>query len=154
MKLISTIIEAHIFKIIEGKPVFLALKRAENERVYPGLWQPVTGKVNKNEKGYRAAIREVREETGLIPENFWVVPTVNSYYSYRGDFVNMIPVFAAQVKRDSNVVLCDEHCDYKWVNPEEAKRIYAWDGQKHSVEIITGYLTNQKEYFNFMKIKI
>ena len=57
----------------------------------------VTGKVRKDEKAYKAAIREIKEETYLSVNDLYVVPHVNSFYNEKDDTVNLIPVFAAVV---------------------------------------------------------
>ena len=44
------------------------LQRADNEEIYPGLWQIVSGGIEQGEKAYEAAAREVREEIGGEPK--------------------------------------------------------------------------------------
>lgn len=147
-----SLIEAHIFRTVDNELEFLLLKRADYEK-YPGLWQMVTGSVNDNEKAFEAALREIKEETGLIPLKLWVVPNVNSYYSPEKDTVIMIPVFAAMVKESSKVIISSEHSDYKWVKKEEAKELLAWNGQRKSVDTIFQYFTLEKSSFYFNEIK-
>lgn len=120
MNIISNLIEAHIFRERNGKLEFLLLKRSP-EQYYPNLWQMVSGKLKENETAYNAALREIKEETSLIPEKFWVAPTVNSFYSPDKDYICLLPVFAAKVKVDSEVKLSSEHTEYKWLSSEDAK---------------------------------
>jgi dATP pyrophosphohydrolase len=152
MKIISNMIEAHIFSKKGESIEFLLLKRGEKE-IFAGLWQMVTGKIRKNEKAYKAALREIKEETGLKPERFWVVPNVNLFYSHEKNYISLLPVFAAEVKADSIIRLCKEHCDYKWFTPQEAKKNLAWVGQRKSVDIIYEYFTKELSFLNFVKIK-
>lgn len=149
----ATLIEAHIFRTNGSELEFLILKRAEDEN-YAGIWQMVTGSIDNNEKAFEAALREIKEETGLLPQKLWVVPNVNSFYSPDKDSVIMIPVFAALVQNDSNVKISSEHSEYKWVNKEEAKQLLAWNGQRKSVDTIYQYFTSEKSslYFNELKI--
>ena len=72
-------IEAHIFRETENGIEFLLLKRASNQ-IYPGIWQMVTGKIEGEEKAHQTALREIKEETGLLPVQLWVAPTINSFY--------------------------------------------------------------------------
>lgn len=145
-------IEAHIFCKRKNGIEFLLLKRAEKE-IYPGLWQMVTGKIKKGEKAYRTAIREIREETGLSPNRIWVVPTVDSFYSQEKNYISLLPVFAAEVNPDSSVILCNEHCEYKWLKPGKAKKLLAWEGQRRSVDIITQYFLNEISFWKFVELK-
>ncbi len=153
MKTDHSLIEAHIFRTNGSDLEFLLLKRADNER-YPGIWQMVTGSVNENEKAFIAALREIKEETGLVPKKFWIVPNVNSFYSPERDIVIMIPVFAAQVSENSKVIISDEHSEFKWVNKDDAKKLLAWNGQRNSVDTIYQYFTSEKSTLFFNEIKI
>ena len=151
MKIIDDIIEAHIFRLIEGRIEFLLLKRAANE-VYPLLWQPVTGRMNEGETAYEAALREITEETNLTPGEFWVVPNVNSFYNPNKDTVSLIPVFAGRVAADSEITISEEHDDYGWFEFEDAIRLLAWPGQRKSAEIINRYFHHEKYYFELIKL--
>ena len=151
MKIISNLIEAHIFREQNGKLEFLLLKRSP-EQYYPNLWQMVSGKIKENETAYNTALREIKEETSLIPEKFWVAPTVNSFYSPDKDYICLLPVFAVKVKYESKVILSKEHVEFKWVAPEESKQLLAWDGQRKSVDVIVDYFLNRNSFLNFIEI--
>ncbi len=153
MKIISNLIEAHIFREQNGILEFLILKRAPYQ-YYPNLWQMVSGKIKDNETAHATALREIKEETNLTPEKFWAAPTVNSFYSPDGDYICMIPVFAVKVNYICEVKISNEHTEYKWVNPEEAKQLLAWDGQRKSVDVFVDYFLNKKIFLNFIEIKL
>ncbi|MCL4549910.1 MAG: NUDIX pyrophosphatase [Bacteroidetes bacterium] len=153
MKIVSKLIEAHVFRIKNNDLEFLLLKRAQNEK-YPGLWQMVTGAVHQNEKAFKTALREIKEETNLTPIKFWVVPNINSFYLPEQDNVWLIPVFAALVSPRSQVKISEEHSDFKWVKKTEAKKLLAWPGQRKSVDIIYEYFTNQKSFLKFVEIQL
>jgi len=146
-------IEAHIFCKKKNDIEFLLLKRAEKE-IYGGLWQMVSGKVRKGEKAYKAALREIKEETGLKPVRFWVAPNVNSFYSHEKNYISLLPVFAAEVKAGSKVILCKEHCEFGWFKPGDAKKLLAWPGQRKSVDIITEYFLKEISLWNFVELKV
>ena len=153
MNIISNLIEAHIFREQNGIIEFLLLKRSPEE-YYPKLWQMVSGKIKENETAYNAALREIKEETGLVPEKFWVAPTVNSFYSPDNDKICLLPVFAVKVKFGSEVKISKEHTEFKWVNPEEAKKLLAWDGQRKSIDVIVDYFLNRNSILNFIEIDL
>lgn len=152
MNVSSTLIEAHIFRKIGIDLEFLLLKRASNEK-YPGIWQMVTGSI-ESESAYQSALREIKEETGLTPIKFWVVPNINSFYSPEKDVIIMIPVFAVLVDENPKVIISEEHSEYKWVKKEEAIKLLAWPGQRKSVEIIYEYFTNQQSFLKFVEIHL
>ncbi len=152
MKIKSTLIEAHIFRRVNDEIEFLLMKRASNE-IYPNIWQMVTGTNEDGEKAYETAIREIGEETSLVTKSVWIVPNVNSFYSASDNSINMVPVFAAEVSADSGVILSEEHSEYLWCSKEKAKKLFAWAGQRKSVEIIEEYFTNKKSLLKLIKIK-
>ena len=153
MKIISQIIEAHIFRLVNSELEFLLLKRSENE-IYPGLWQMVTGSIERNENAYQAALREIKEETGLMPDRFWIAPNVNSFYSKSDDAIYLIPVFAALVPDGMDVVISDEHREYRWVTKSEALQMLAWPGQRNSVETISEYFSKGQNFLTFVEISL
>ncbi|MFA5805718.1 MAG: NUDIX domain-containing protein [Melioribacteraceae bacterium] len=152
MNVSSTLIEAHIFRKIGNDLEFLLLKRASNEK-YADVWQMVTGSI-ESESAYQTALREIKEETGLTPIKFWVVPNINSFYSQEKDVIIMIPVFAVLVDKNQKVIISEEHSEYKWVKKEEAIKLLAWPGQRKSVEIIYEYFTNQHSFLKFVEIEL
>ncbi len=125
------VIDCHVFRRTTAEPLFLLLKRAR-DRIYPGIWQCVTGKIEPDEKPFTTALREVREETGLDPEALWTVEQVNQYYEAGPDRMNLIPVFAAEVSA-SIVTLSDEHIAYQWCDIQEAEQLLLWAQQKTGV---------------------
>lgn len=154
MNVNSILVEAHIFRKAGSDLQFLLLKRAMNEK-YPGLWQMVTGSIDDSgEKAFETALREIKEETGLAPQKFWIVPNINSFYSHEMNEICMVPVFAALVDDKSEVEISDEHSEFRWVSKEEALVMLAWPGQRKSVEIIYDYFTNQQSFLKFVEIEI
>lgn len=154
MKVVSTLVEAHVFRKVENNIEFLLIKRADDDELFPGLWQMVTGSINEDEKAYETAIREIKEETGLTILKLWVAPNVNSFYNQTKDVMSMIPVFAALVDVNSKIVLSNEHSDYKWVDINEAKKMLAWNGQRKSVDTIHQYFTEEISNLNLNEIKL
>jgi dATP pyrophosphohydrolase len=152
-KIITNLVEAHVFRKSKNGIEFLLLKRAEKE-IYPGLWQMVSGKIRKGEKAFKTALREVHEETSLTPKRFWVAPNVNSFYYPDKDYISLLPVFAVLVDSKIKVKISREHSEFKWVSPAKAKKMLAWEGQRKSVDIITEYFTKEISFLNFVEISL
>lgn len=89
-----------------------------------------------------------------MPNKFWIVPNVNSFYSPEKDIVIMIPVFAAQVSENSKVIISSEHSEFRWVKKDDAKKLLAWNGQRTSVDTIYQYFTSEKSTLFFNEIKL
>lgn len=152
MNLSSEYVEVHIFRKKESKIEFLVLKRSETES-YPGIWQPVTGSIKEGEKAYETALREIKEETNLMPERFWVAPRISSFYLPVKDAISLAPVFAAEINFEAEVKISEEHSDYKWVSYEEANKLFAWMGQRESLKTVNEYFS-ESSYLNFNELKL
>jgi len=132
----SGIVEVCAFTHTERGPEYLVLRRSPDEKLYPGLWQFVTGSIEKGETAHEAALRELREETGLRPAGFWVVPHVNVFYDPSADSLNLTPVFAARVPPASRPKLSAEHSEYRWCDRIAAAGILAWPAQREALRIL------------------
>lgn len=145
------LIEAHIVKIENNNLKFLVMKRSQTEK-YPGVWQMVTGSVEDGEKAWQAALREIKEETGITPQKFWVVPNVNSFYSQTADEIIFVPVFVGICEGNTSVLISQEHDEYKWADEKEAIKLLAWPGQHKSVETINEFFTVENNLLKFIEI--
>ncbi len=148
-----TIVELCVFKRMENGPLFLILKRAASERLYPGMWQIITGKIRKSEKAEKAAVRELREETGLARERMWIAPLVSSFFSLADDSVELCPLFAVEVKRDAEPILSGEHEQYEWATFERTKALLVWPGHHESIRLVREYIVNGSEAGRLTEMK-
>lgn len=147
------IIEVCIFKLENDRPWYLLLRRAKNEKLYPGIWQFVSGSIENGEKAVDAALREFQEETGMKLKGFWVVPFVNSFYDPDWDTVNLSPLFAAHVGAGDNPRLSAEHDEFGWIPYEEARRKLVWPGQREGMRIVHEVIVGGEEAARLTKIR-
>jgi dihydroneopterin triphosphate diphosphatase len=113
-------------------PEFLLLRRAAG-KIYEGSWRMVGGKLEAGEKAFEACLRELHEETGLVPLRLWAVPYVNRFYEWQRDQVHDIPVFLAECAPNAQVVLDDEHDAATWVGQDEALKLLEWPCQREGL---------------------
>ena len=74
------VVDVYPYRLDENHlPEFLLVRRAAG-LVYAGQWRMIGGKVDAGETAWQAALRELREETGLTPTRFWSLPSVNHFY--------------------------------------------------------------------------
>jgi dATP pyrophosphohydrolase len=141
----SQVIELCVFKFDRDTPRYLLLQRSSDERLYPGIWQFISGSIEASEKAADAAIRELFEETGMKPTAFWNVPTINSFYDHGQDVLNIYPLFAAQVDGDGELRLSSEHSGYGWFPFEEALHRLVWPGQRDGLRIVHEFIVGGQE---------
>ena len=135
-RIVSSLVEVAVFRFANDRPEYLLLQRAAAEKLYPLLWQLVTGGIEGEERASDAALREMREETGLIPTSFWCAPVTNVFYDVRNDAVQLTPVFAAQVGAAGAVRLSAEHQAFLWLPFPAALNRLVWPGQRNALEIV------------------
>ncbi|MGA3286718.1 MAG: NUDIX domain-containing protein [Bacteroidota bacterium] len=150
--ILSQIVEICIFRWSAGEPQYLLLQRADDEELYPGIWQIVTGSMKKNESADKAALRELEEETGLRPKRFWIVPIMDSYFDRRNDAVQMVPIFATEVDAALNVRLSREHRRFEWLVYVAARDRVVWPGQRQAIEIVHEFIAGGKEAARLLEI--
>lgn len=150
--ILSQIVEVCIFRLFAGEPQYLLLQRADNEELYPGIWQIVTGSIRKNESTDKAAVRELEEETGLRLKRFWTVPIMDSYFDRRNDTIQIVPVFAAEVDAALNVRLSHEHRRFEWLAYAAARDRAVWPGQRQAIEIVHEFIAGGKEAARLLEI--
>ncbi len=141
-EIVSDYIELHICRKTAGGHKYLLLKRSAKSRIYPGIWQMITGGIEIGEFTKDAVIRELKEETGITPSKLYVIPRINTFYLAMVDKICMCPVFLTIVESDE-VKISDEHSEYKWLGYTEAKELVYWPNQKESMELIEKYLNDE-----------
>lgn len=143
--IVCTIVEVCVFRLKNGQPHYLMLKRSNSEKVYPNAWQVVTGSIENNETALQASLRELKEETGFTPEHYWIVPHVNTFYSERSDTIHHTVIFAARVPNGVEPDLSEEHDEFAWCDLGESKKKLIWPGQVRALEVVHEYIVNGKE---------
>ncbi len=131
---------------------FLLLKRNKN-KLYEHLWQGVAGKIEKDEKAWETAVRELKEETGLAPKKMFVADHVSRFYEKHKDRMNLVPVFGIEVD-SKDVTLSDEHIDYKWIDFEEAFDTLIWNGQKQGLKTVYNMLLKNDDRIRWTTIEL
>ena len=137
------LIDLYPYKIVDGNAFFLLFRRAKG-KIYEGQWRMVGGKVKDSETYWEAALRELEEETKLIPASFWTIPSINQFYEHSTDKILSIPAFAAEINPDDTIQLDAEHIEFIWISPDEASNYIQWPEQIRLIELTNRLITSNK----------
>ena len=119
----------------------LVLHRAPGERC-GGAWETVHGHIEPEESPLAAALRELREETGLEPDRVYNLSRLESFYQHRLDEVALIPVFVALVVGGQPVTLSREHDHFEWLPLESGPARLAWPRERRALEDVGALLAS------------
>ena len=147
----SNYIEVHICRKENNGYKFLLLKRSESSKIFPGIWQMVTGNIDEGESTANAVKRELFEETGIKAGKLFVTPRINSFYFPGTDKIILSPVFLAMAE-NKDVTISDEHSEYKWVSFDEASGLIYWPNQVESLSIIMKHLEDNELFGKMSEI--
>jgi dATP pyrophosphohydrolase len=128
----------------------LQLRRATTDYM-GGSWQIVRGRFEGTETAWQAALRELHEETGLSPREFYKLSHMEVFYLVIDETIWHCPGFIAIVGRDQPVQLNDEHDAFRWISIAEAHEQYMWPGERQSLAEIEREIFGNglsKQYLN------
>ncbi len=116
----------------------LVLRRAATGTRCPLAWETVHGRIEPGERPEDAALRELREETGLAPERLYNV-TTQAFYLHgaapgAGHSVQVAVAFCAFVGEAAPPALGPEHGEHAWLAPEAARALFAWPREREALD--------------------
>lgn len=119
----------------------LLLRRAKGVRC-TGAWEIVHGKIDAGERPEVAALRELREETGLAAERLYNI-TLGGFYLHGQGVVGLSVVFCAVIAAGSaDPVFGEEHDAYEWLPIADAMTRCAWPREREAMHHIAHLLRN------------
>lgn len=132
---------------------FLQLRRSAGDYM-GGTWQTVRGTSNPGEKAWEAALRELKEETGLTPREFYKLSLMETFYLTVDETVWHVPCFVAVIDRQDKVTLNEEHDAFRWVPRDQIDAKTMWAGERQVLaevmrEVLDGGLGMPHLQLNF-----
>ena len=110
---------------------------------YPtGHWDFVKGKIENNESLEQAAIRETKEETGIIDIEFikGFKEKIEYSFKFNGDIVQKEVIFFLAKTNTKQVKISDEHLDYVWLDFNNALNKITYENAKNVLKKSKNYL--------------
>jgi 8-oxo-dGTP pyrophosphatase MutT (NUDIX family) len=128
-----------------GGDLEILLLRRSPGRILPGLWQCVSGRLEPGETVPEGALRELREETGIGPEQitgFYDLDQVNQFHEPSAGAVVTGVIFAVRIPAAVAPILSYEHDAMRWVTPPEALELAVWPAYRESIHRIVENLVD------------
>jgi dATP pyrophosphohydrolase len=139
---------------------FLQMRRSPRSGRHPGLWQPVYGGVEPDPRGIdgqetavMAALRELREETGLTPLRMFQVEYIEQFYLRVTDSLYAMPVFAVEIDRSAQITLNDEHVDVRWIPEHDINSAFLWRSQREALSVLLAQLHHPTAAADLLEIR-
>ena len=125
-------IDAFIISVVVIRGSGMASEVLLLRRTHPpvGAWCQIAGKIEEHETAWQAALREMREETSLIPDALYSADTLEQFYEAEHDAITVAPVFVAKVDHAAQVTLNEEHDDFRWLPFDGAIDLVSFGGQR------------------------
>lgn len=109
-----------------------------------GHWQMIAGKIEKGETAWQAALREIREETGLHVRELYAADTVEIFYAPAQDLIDLTPVFVAVVPSKACVELSREHDAFAWLTAAQAEKRMIFAEQRRILKHVQAQFVKRK----------
>ena len=107
--------------ILKSGDQLLIVKRNENDDLYPGAWEFPGGHLENGETLVEGLKRELKEEIGLNRDfESRIIGYDDEVKNKNGELIHNLEInFLIPVnKEEIEVVLSEEHSDYKWVTKD------------------------------------
>jgi len=123
-----------LLKKIDHQCQVLLLKRAST--ILRDAWCYIGGSIEKGEKAWQAALREIQEETGITSVSLYNSNKFDQFYSSADDYIYLAPIFVGYVNEMQDVIINYEHKEFKWLSFKEAKEMVTLPGNDDVLEFI------------------
>ncbi|MEP6934722.1 MAG: NUDIX domain-containing protein, partial [Nitrospirota bacterium] len=118
---------------------FVLFKR-RSDVVMPGIWQPISGKILKDETIKQALFRQVEKKTGNRALRMFKLDEVNAYYDDYYDTVMLVPSAASLILADIQLDK-DLHDQCTFVLPDELPGLIYFPNQLRGFRLVKEYLS-------------
>ncbi|KRM68225.1 NUDIX hydrolase [Apilactobacillus ozensis DSM 23829 = JCM 17196] len=128
---------AIVYRLIEDKPYYLLEKSATSD-----FWGFPKGHIEKGEDLVQAAIREIKEETGIdasIDPNFKYVIE----YDMKNGHHKSVTFYSSKVNTDKVMLQKEEISDFAWLGYDDARSKLTFENLKLALDAMHKYISNK-----------
>ena len=132
---------------------FLQLRRAAGDYM-GGTWQIIRGTSQPGETAPKAALRELREEAGLVPDEFYRLTHLEVFYIPADETIWHCPAFCAVVGRAADVQMNVEHDAVRWIGRAEIDAATMWASEQLSIADLCRNVLDNGPAKPFLRIEL
>ena len=134
------------YRFIKGELCFFVFHRADFD-----VWQFIAGGGEDNKKTIQAALREIKEETGVTAEKLTELKSVafvpaeivtETMRAHWDKNIFVIPEYSFAFECNADPTISHEHSEYKWLPYDTARKLLKWDSNKVAMYEIMCRLRN------------
>ncbi len=103
---------------LEYNKRILILKRSDKVRTHKHKWAGVSGYIEQGETDEETALKEIREETGILEQDLELVRKGEPIHVQDGIHVWVVHPFLYKTKTN-NIKIDWEHTEFRWISPDE-----------------------------------
>jgi hypothetical protein len=145
MDLKVNVFDAWTFRKTGSGIEYLLLHTSQHkaDRYFNGgrFWQIPSGAIEGTERVV-AAIARVLENFGLTASGIWAAEHAYAIYNRRFECMQLIGVYAAEVKPGPIQLDPAEHADHRWCSYEQAQSLIHYRGLKEGLRSTREYVTS------------
>ena len=112
---------------------------------YPqGHWDFVKGKIEQNETSHETALRETKEETGIMNIEFvdGFEESVEYDFRFKKEDIHKKVIFFLAKTNEKNIKLSHEHNDYLWLEYNDALKKTTFENAKNVLTKANEFLSS------------
>ena len=117
------------------------------------FWQGVSGWIEEGEAPHLAALRELREETGLEALELYSVDAVFDLYAWKRGTVETIVPFAVFVDPEGEPQLSEEHDEWRWEPLAEAVNLVPYEPQRTALRRVAEDILDRPDLAHLYRIE-
>ena len=138
------------YRFIENELYFCVFRRADSD-----VWQFIAGGGEDNEKPIQAALREIKEETGVTAEKLTELKSVafvpaevvaENMRTHWNKNIFVIPEYSFAFECNADPTISCEHSEYQWLPYNDARKLLKWDSNKVAMYEIMCRLNSGMNY--------
>ena len=136
------------YRFIENEWCFCVFRREDSD-----IWQFIAGGGEDNEKTIQAALREIKEETGVTAEKLTELKSVafvpaeivtETMRAHWDKSIFVIPEYSFAFECNADPTISHEHSEYQWLPYNDARKLLKWESNKVAMYEIMCRLRNNE----------